>query len=225
MLSFHRQDNARHGLNDDRLRRRIGGAPSPILMRSIGPLLASALIPAGVLAQDPNAEPLRKALAETPANTFRYVGKHLVCKQETPAQNYLACLRIGPYRIGDSYRPIRERLPKPYREVALDGGVIASAYRIAAPGNAHAYWIIGHRNDAIVSIQLTGNYSHPDLAFATIRLNDSEERVLALLGPRAQITAVREIGGFLWDYRPFPISIEFVQGKVYSIKVATPDSR
>jgi hypothetical protein len=194
-------------------------------MRATGLLLVSALIPSGVPAQDLSPEELRKALADTPANTFRYVGNHLVCKQETPAQHYLACLRIGPLRIGDSYRTFRERNPKPYRELALKDGVIASAHRIVTAADTHAYWVIGHRNDTIVSIQLTGNYSHRDLAFATILLNDSEERVLALLGPRAHITAVPEIGGLLWDYRPFPISIELVHGKVYSIKVTAPDAR
>lgn len=197
----------------------------PVLMRAIGLLLASALVPAGMHAQDLTPGDLRKAMADTPANTFRHIGNHLVCKQETPAQNYLACLRIGPLRIGDPYRPFRERNPKPYREVTLDEGVIASAHRIIAAADAHAYWVIGHRDDTIVSIQLTGNYSHRDLAFATIQLNDSEEKVLALLGPRTHITAAREIGGLLWDYRPFPISIELVHGKVYSIKITAPDAR
>jgi hypothetical protein len=196
----------------------------PVLMRAIGLLLASALVSCGVRAQDLGPEEVRKAMADTPANTFRYVGNHLVCKQDSPVQNYHACLRIGPLRIGDAYRPFRERNPRPFREVAQDGGIIASAHRIASVPDAHAYWVIGHRDDTIVSIQLTGNYSHPDLAFATIQLNDSEERVLGLLGPRANITAVREISGFLWDYRPFPISIEFLHGRVYSIKVSAPDA-
>ena len=165
-LSFSQQDNARRGLNDDRLRCRI---------------VSSILVP--------------------PHESDRTAA-----------------------RIGDAYSPFRKRNPKPYREVALDGGVIASAHRIAATADTHVYWVIGHRDDTIVSIQLTGNHSHPDLAFATIQLNDSEERVLALLGPRADITAVREVGGFLWDYRPFPISIEFVHGRVYSIKVTAPDA-
>lgn len=194
----------------------------PVLMRVIG-LLALALVSCGARAQELSPEQMRKAMADTPANTFRYVGNQLVCKQETPAQNYVACLRVGPLRIGDSYRPFRESNPKPYREATLDGGVIASAHRIATAANSHAYWVIGHRDDTIVSIQLTGNHSRPDLAFATIQLADSEEKVLARLGPRAEITAVREIGGFLWNYRPFPISIEFVHGRVYSIKVTAPD--
>jgi hypothetical protein len=192
-------------------------------MRAIGLLLAAGLAPSGAQAQDADAERLRRAMADAPVNTFRYVGNHLVCKQDTPAQNYLACLRIGQLRIGDSFSAFRERSPKPFNEVTLESGVSASAFPIATTADTHAYWVIGHRDDKIVSIQLSGNYSHPDLAFATIRLHDTEEKVLATLGPRARITVVKEIGGLLWDYRPFPISIELVHGRVYSIKIADPD--
>jgi hypothetical protein len=190
-------------------------------MRAIGLLLAAGLAPSGAQAED--AERLRKAMADAPVNTFRYVDSHLVCKQDTPAQNYLACLRIGQLRIGDSFGSVSERYPRPLNVVALEGGISASAFPIVTTTDTYAYWVIGHRDDKIVSIQLTGNYSHPDLAFATIRLNDTEEKVLATLGPRATITVVKEIGALLWDYRPFPISIELVHGRVYSIKVAAPD--
>ena len=195
----------------------------PSLMRTIYLLLAAAFLQTGAHAQDADSERSRRAMAEMPANTFRYIGNDLVCKQDTPAPNYLACLRIGPLRVGDSYRAVRGLHPKPWKEVALEDGVSAAAFLIIATGELNAYWVIGHRDDKIVSVQLTGNYSHPDLAFATIRLNDSEEKVLAMLGPRAQIRVVREIGGLLWDYHPFPISIEFVQGRVYSMRVAVPD--
>ena len=192
-------------------------------MRTICLLLAAVFLHTDAHAQDADAERSRRAMAEMPANTFRYIGNDLVCKQDTPAPNYLACLRIGPMRVGDSYRSVRELNPKPWKEVALEGGVSASAFPITASADTSAYWVIGHRDDKIVSVQLTGNYSHPDLAFATIRLNDSEEKVLAMLGPQANIRVVREIGGLLWDYHPFPISIELVHGRVYSMRVTTPD--
>ena len=201
--------------------RPVRAAP-PGPMKSIGLLLAAAFAATGVHAQGANEDSLRKALADTPVNAFRHIGNHLVCKQDTPAQNYLACLRIGPMRVGDSYGPVRDRVPAPVKEVALDGGVIAAVHPIIIAPEARAYWIIGHRDGRIVSVQLTGNFPRPDLAFSTIQLGDSEEKVLAVLGPRASIREVREIGGLLWDYRPFPISIEFVNGQVYSIRVAEP---
>ncbi|HXF67032.1 MAG TPA: hypothetical protein VNK67_10105 [Burkholderiales bacterium] len=174
-------------------------------------------------AQEPDAADLRKALADTPANTFRYFGGQLVCKQDKPAPDYLACLRIGELRVGEPYRPVRERNPRPWREVALEGGVTASAFLIESPPGTHAYWVIGHRDDTIVSVQLTGNYPHPDFHFATVRLDDSEEKVLSRLGPSSRIHEVKEIGGLLWDYSPLPFSIEFVRGRVYSIRVALPE--
>lgn len=193
------------------------------LIQAIGMLLTAALLHGGVYAQDADAERLREAMAEVPANTFRFVGKHLVCKQDTTAPNYIACLRIGPLRVGDSYRAFRERNPKSWKEAMLEGGVATSAFRIIATSDANAYWVIGHRDDQIVSVQLTGTYSHPDLAFATIRLKDTEEKVLAMLGPPARIQVVKEIGGLIWDYHPIPVSIELIHGRVYSIKVAAPD--
>lgn len=199
---------------------------------TVGDAMRCAAAAAGILllavsfrtpAQEPDAAALRKALEETPVNSFRYFGGQLVCKQDKPAPNYLACLRIGELRVGDSYRPVRERNPSPWREVKLEDGAIASAFRIKTPPGTHAYWVIGHRDEVIVSVQLTGNYPHPDFHFATIRLDDSEEKVLARLGPGSQIREVKEIGGLLWDYAPFPFSIEFVRGRVYSIRVALPE--
>lgn len=159
-------------------------------------------------------------MEETPANTFRAVGDQLICKQERPAADYRACLRIGPIRVGESYPSLRERYPKPWKEYFLEGGGSAAVFQIIATRDVAAYWIIGHRDGKIVSVQLTGNYSHPDFSFATIRLNDTEEKVIAVLGRSRSIRPVTDIGGILWDYRPIPVSLEFVQGRVHSMKVA-----
>ena len=190
------------------------------LLRQIVPLLAAAFLHAGAHAQDADAEIVREAMKDTPMNNFRFVGSHLVCKQDTPARNYLACLRIGTVKVGDSFRSFTERHPGAGKEAALETGVTVSMHP-AAPG-AGTYWVIGRRGDRIGSVQLTGIYSGPELAFATLQLGDSEEKALAVLGPRASIRAVPEISGLLWDYAPFPISIEFVGGKVYSIRITDP---
>ena len=191
-------------------------------MRAIVTLFAAALLHASANAQSDDPEQQRKALEQMPVNSFRVIGNQLVCKQDKPVANYNACLRIGQVRIGDSYPDLRERYPKPWKEDRQDGGVTASVFIIAATKEVRAYWIIGHRDGKIVSIQLTGNYAHPDFAFSTIQLDDSEEKVIAVLGARRQITPVKEIDGVMWDYQPFPISVQFAHGKVYSIKVTAP---
>jgi hypothetical protein len=193
------------------------------LCRQSAPLLAAAFLHAGALAQDADAVHMREAMKDAPMNSFRHVGNHLVCKQDTPAPDYRACLRIGSVRVGDSFRIFRERHPMIWKELALEDGVSASIHPAAA-ADGKTYWVIGRRDDRIVSVQLTGHHASPELAFATLQLGDSEERALALLGPRASIRAVPEIGALLWDYAPFPISVEFIDGKVYSIKIADPPS-
>ena len=103
------------------------------LLRQIVPLLAAAFLHAGAHAQDADAEIVREAMKDTPSNNFRFVGSHLVCKQDTPARNYLACLRIGTVKVGDSFRSFTERHPGAGKEVAPETGVTV---RITDPAPA-----------------------------------------------------------------------------------------
>lgn len=166
--------------------------------------------------QPPSAA-AQNAVEAVPMNTFRFVGGALICKSDTP--DPASCLRIGGIKIGDSYQRIRG-VQNPFKEVALADGVTASAYVIGVHGNESAYWVIGHRDEKIVSIQLTGNFAHADYSFSTIRLADPEQKVREILGPRYAVRDVAEVGGVVWDYAPFPITIEMVKGKVYSIRLA-----
>jgi hypothetical protein len=163
----------------------------------------------------------QEKLKETPVNSFRYIGNHLVCKSDSnsPEEMFAKCLRFGKIRIGVSFRSIESNYGKAWKEIAQPDGIIASAYLICAKPDCKAYWVFGHKNDEVKWIQLTGNYSHPDYNFSSIKLKDSEETVLEILGPNHSIQDVREIGGYLWDYNPFPISIEFIKNKVYSIRI------
>jgi hypothetical protein len=103
--------------------------------------------------------------------------------------------------------------------VALAQGVTASAFSIIESQDRHAYWVIGHKDSRVVSIQLTGNHGHPDFSFSSIMLNDPKEKVSEILGPRHTVRRVPEVNGDVWDYYPFQISVEIVEGRVYSIRV------
>lgn len=149
-----------------------------------------------------------------PLEEYRFLGNHLVCRTKYP-DDPNACYRIGTIKIGAAYEP----KVAPQKEVTLPNGVIASMFPIIKNDQHEAYWILGHKNGKVVSIQLTGNYPSADYALASIRLGDSEEKVARVLGPRHNVKEVKEIGGVLWDYYPFSISIELVGGKVYSMRV------
>lgn len=154
--------------------------------------------------------------ATTPINTFKFLGNALVCISDKPINNEHACYRIGNLKIGDAYNP-RE---KPWKEIPQENGVVAAVFPIIANEKNETYWIFGHKNKKIVSIQLTGNYVDEKLSFSTIMLGDKKEKVRKVLGPNYTVKNVDSIKGVMWDYYPFAISIEFIKNKVYSIRIA-----
>jgi len=158
---------------------------------------------------------LKEELEKTPINTFRFLGNTLVCKSESRDDKY-ACLRIGRIKIGDPHTP----RVKPLKELPQSNGVISAVFPIITNEEHKAYWVIGHKDGKIVSIQLTGNYQSESLSFSTIMLDDPEEKVRQILGTRYVKTKVASINGDMWSYSPFPISVEIVKGKVFSIRVA-----
>ncbi len=160
-------------------------------------------------------EAMKVEAAKTPVNTFRFLGNALVCKSDSAEDNY-ACFRIGNLKIGEKYKP----RTKAWKEIPQGQGVIASVHPIIANEEFSAYWVIGHKEGKITSIQLTGNYPHEKLAFSTIKLSDPEEKVRKILGPRFRERKVKSINGIMWDYYPFPITIEFIENRVYSIRVS-----
>jgi hypothetical protein len=68
-------------------------------------------------------------------------------------------------------------------------------------------------------VQLFGDKNALDLSFSSIRLGDSEETVAKVMCKPRKIEAVKDTGGYVWDYYPVQISIEFIKGKVYSVKI------
>lgn len=147
-----------------------------------------------------------------PVNAFRNIGNTIICK--TQAQVNFPCMQIGAFKVGDPYQPVGQ----PMQEIALPMGDTASAFVILKTDTQHAYWVIGHKNGKITSVQLTGNHPDPGLTFSSIGLGDTEEKVRSLMGDGFARTPVEDIKGVEWDYSPFPFSFEFVNGKVYSIR-------
>jgi hypothetical protein len=150
-----------------------------------------------------------------PVGEYRFLGNGLVCRTENP-DDWNACYRIGAFKVGDAYKPSLTL----QEDIQLAGGVVASVFPIIKNDQYEAYWVLGHKEGRIVSVQLTGNYPRPELAFSSIMLGDPQEKVQRILGPRYTVNEVKEINGAHWSYRPFAISVEIVGGKVHSIRVA-----
>lgn len=166
--------------------------------------------------------------AAQPVNEFRASGAGLVCITEAvPAEGqtppYRDCLRIGPVGIGDSLRDVAMRFGKAGKEVR-QGPVTLRVWpvRMDVPaGTSLPYWVIGFDEDRrVVSIQLTGDKRVDEFTFSSLRLGDPESRVRRILGEPAEKQAIPSVGAVMWSWRPFPVSFEIKDGRVFSMRVS-----
>lgn len=76
----------------------------------------------------------------------------------------------------------------------------------------------------VKSLQLTGlpGEVQSKLQFSSIGLGASRQSVADILGLPSSVSDVPEIGGKMWNYFPFPFTIEFKGGVVYSVQIHEP---
>jgi hypothetical protein len=177
-----------------------------------------AMLSHAALSQSVEPDVLRKQMDSTPFNAFRFIGNHLVCKtNELNAEN--SCYRIGDFILGDDFNSATKHFGKPWKLISQPDGHELAVFAIKATELEQAYWVIGKREGKIASIQLTGDFPSQVANFSTIQLSDPQSKVRDILGPRYIVRNVEDIKGTIWDFAPFQISIEFVDDKVYSIRV------
>ena len=180
------------------------------------------LLPSAGWAQNPGHSSIPPELYE-----FRFAGAGLVCvtpaeEGKPPPENYDQCLRIGPIQVHQEEAKVRALLGKPFRELNAGDGTRLLVFPLPEFKNEIPYYVIGFREKRVVSIQLTGIHNGREDAFSSIRLGDPEKKVLLILGHPRKKSDVKDVSAILWDYVPYPISIEFKESRVFSMRVALP---
>jgi hypothetical protein len=88
-------------------------------------------------------------------------------------------------------------------------------------GTSLPYWVIGFDEDRrVVSIQLTGDKRIDRYTFSSLRLGDPESRVHRILGEPTEKQEVSKVGAEMWSWRPYPVTLEIKDGRVYSMRVS-----
>ena len=164
--------------------------------------------------------------AQAAGGEFRYSGGELNCisgvesaGQEPP---YLDCLQIGPVRIGETLRTVSMKFGKA-RQTVNRGPVTERIYPISLnvpAGQRVPYWVIGFEGQRVISIQITGDLRVDQYAFSSIRIGDPESKLLKLFGPAGFSQPAPQIGGVMWGYSPYPVTLELKNGRVYSMRVS-----
>lgn len=162
--------------------------------------------------------------ADIRVNEFTRRGSGLVCITDTfkpdKPTSYFQCLRIGSIYIGQSEKDVERLLGSPWKVIKKDDTITIKVFPIASEEQSKPYWVITFKAGAAESIQVTGKNPKTVDAFSSIRLGDTKTKVLEILGEPFATKPVEGIKGVLWSYRPFPISIEIVDERVYSIRVS-----
>jgi hypothetical protein len=162
------------------------------------------------------------------ANEFRVTGGELACvgdgePVESQSPPYRECLQIGPVRIGESLRDVAMRFGRAGKEVR-QGEVTLRVWPVRMdlpPGTSLPYWVIGFDEDRrVVSIQLTGDKRIDRYTFSSLRLGDPESRVHRILGEPTEKQEVSKVGAEMWSWRPYPVTLEIKDGRVYSMRVS-----
>jgi hypothetical protein len=154
---------------------------------------------------------------------------------------YAHCLRLGSLRLGMPFHFLQVTLIQDHQ--IPEAQVVSARMVGTTPDGTRRFLIPFQTQDegdrqrlrsylvtavdasgAVELIQVTGTPSTltEGLTFSSIGLGSREQWVIDILGLPSSATPVPQIKGTLWNYAPFPFSVELVDGAVYSIQIRRP---
>jgi hypothetical protein len=163
-----------------------------------------------------------RSIDTIPIDEFRHDGVGLGCfsnKNFKDSDGYLNCLKIGPIFMRMTIKEVENTFRTPVKIIENDGSQ-TRVYLLPTTDTHLPYFAITFKKNKVSSIQLTGYSTTSNVSFSSIKLGTHYKKVLEILGKPNEISKVPDIEGVIWDYEPFPFSIEFINRKVYSIKLS-----
>jgi hypothetical protein len=143
------------------------------------------------------------------------------------------CLRIGRIFVGMDEDGVRKNIGIPARAIRTEAGRDAFVHLLFMNQCTEegAYYVLEYEDVAgervVYSAQLTGQRPPLPVSFSCLELGSPVEAVLRQLGPPTSVDTVSlqmlDVPLEVWNYDPHPISIEIVEGEVYSMKVWRSD--
>ena len=138
-----------------------------------------------------------------------------------PEKGYENCLCFGEINFNTKLSEYIEKFGQPSQVMDNEDGSKYYIFILSQSEKTFSYLAVQLLNDKTKAIQLTGNDSSVPLSFSTIKLGDYFTYVYSKLGENYVQEEVEEISGYIWDYAPFPFSIEFdSKMRVYSIRIS-----
>lgn len=152
-------------------------------------------------------------------NEFLYQGNTLVYISESEPDYTISGLKIGWINLNDNFKTITETFGEPYETLKGEDEINNHIFLLDTINENLNYIVVSERNDTLWGIQLTGYLTNQNYNFSSIRLGDYSYFVEKKLGIGSEQVEVEDINGYKWIYDPFPFSIEFIENRVYSIRI------
>jgi tetratricopeptide (TPR) repeat protein len=162
-------------------------------------------------------------------------GFHCVVDRVDEDGTIAPCLRIGWIYVGLERREVERVLGTAWKSLRHDADGHDIAIYLVFQDREHrrgAYYAVefepAGEHQIAQSVQLTQDPPPLPMDLSCLQLGDSPDRVTRQLGPPDHTEAFEDrsipLRGSRWDYGGAPMSIEIVDGKVYSLKVWRPDA-
>jgi hypothetical protein len=142
------------------------------------------------------------------------------------------CLRVGRGYVGQERADVEEHLGEPWQELESRlPGLSMIAYLVFrdSASATGAYYVVEYERagdeEIAFSVQLTGDRPEGQHHFSCLNLGDPDFLVTQQLGLPSERSPFEagDVRGTAWSYGALPVSIEIVDGKVYSMRVWRPD--
>lgn len=161
--------------------------------------------------------------------------RHTCVAPSTDADGTIApCLRVGSVFVGASREHVEHHLGTPWRSLEpRDSSRQMVAYRPSGDSliARETYFVVEYERvsgtEVVFSVQHTGSHRSSSHEMSCLGLGDSATVVRRQLGPPSDssVFGKSEHGssGVSWYYSASPLSIELVDGRVYSLRVWRSD--
>lgn len=155
-------------------------------------------------------------------NTFLSDNFGIGCISDTlnNSEGYMNCLCFEEINFNTTIEEFINKFGEPARVMDNSDGSKYYIFILSKPKETFSYIAVQKLNNETIALQLTGKDNKIPFSFSTIKLGDYNTFVQQRLGSNFKESKVGEINGFMWDYNPFPFSIEFVDQRVYSIRLS-----
>lgn len=195
--------------------------------RVLAPLTAAALVAAACATAPGDTSRYYAAPRDPLAGDFRYAAGAISCiPGPEDFDGFGGCLHIGGVRVAQELAAVEEMTGPPVRTEPAASGGETRVYAIDGPQEhsageprATAFLAVTYVAGLAAAIELSGDARSETYSFSSLGPGSTVADVLRVLGPPKGTAPGRTAAATVYDYRPYPITVELRDARVVAIRI------